>query len=104
MKFIKYLGIILLVFALGSCSERKVIKDDEKFAAFYVDLLISSEKNSGDINRVKSERQKIFSKYDISPEEYKATLSYYSEKPERWKEFFDKVNARLASIRKNTKV
>lgn len=104
MKFVKYLGFILLVFALNSCTDRKVINDDEKFAAFYVDLLISSEKNSGDINLVKSERQKIFSKYDITLEEYKATLNYYSEKPERWKEFFDRVNARLADIRKNKKV
>lgn len=104
MKFLKYLGIILFVFALSSCSDRKVIKDDEKFAAFYVDLLIASEKSSGDVNVVKSERQKIFAKYDISPEEYKATLNYYSEKPERWKDFFDKVNSRLAAIRKNNKV
>ncbi|MGE5432412.1 MAG: DUF4296 domain-containing protein [Syntrophomonadaceae bacterium] len=104
MRFIKYLGIILFVFALSSCSDRKVIKDDERFAAFYVDLLISSEKNSGDINQVKAERQKIFSKYDITLEEFKATLNYYSEKPDRWKEFFDKVNARLAVIRKNNKV
>lgn len=104
MKFVKYLGFILLVFALNSCSDRKVIKDDEKFAAFYVDLLISSEKNSGDVNLVKSERQKIFAQYDITLEEYKATLNYYSEKPERWKEFFDRVNARLADIRKNKKV
>lgn len=104
LKSLKYLGIILFVFALSSCSDRKVIKDDEKFAAFYVDLLIASEKSSGDINVVKSERQKVFAKYDISLEEYKATLNYYSEKPERWKDFFDKVNARLAAIRKNNKV
>lgn len=104
MKFLKYLGIILVVFALNSCSDRKVIKDDEKFAAFYVDLLISSEKNSGDLNVVRSERQKIFTRYDISMDEYKATLNYYSEKPERWKEFFDRVNARLAQLRKNNKV
>ncbi|HEX2867480.1 MAG TPA: DUF4296 domain-containing protein [Ignavibacteriales bacterium] len=104
MKFLKYLGIILFAFALNSCSDQKVIKDDEKFAAFYVDLLLSSEKNSGDINMVRSERQKIFARYDISMEEYKATLNYYSEKPERWKEFFDRVNARLAMLRKNNKV
>ncbi|MGE5351729.1 MAG: DUF4296 domain-containing protein [Acidobacteriota bacterium] len=101
---LKYLAIILFVFALGSCSGRKVITDDEKFAAFYVDLLIASEKSSGDISMVKSERQKIFTKYDITLEEYKATLNYYSEKPERWKDFFDKVNARLAQLRKNNKV
>ncbi|MCU7494272.1 MAG: DUF4296 domain-containing protein [Ignavibacteria bacterium] len=104
MKLLKYLGIILFAITLSSCSNGKVINDEEKFAALYVDLLISSEKNSGDINRVKSERQKIFSKYEVTPEEYKATLNYYSEKPDRWKEFFDRVNARIVALRKNNKV
>lgn len=96
--------MFLLLISLYSCSDQKVIRDEEKFAAFYVDLLISSEKSSGDLNLVKAERQKIFAKYDITMEQFKATLNYYSEKPDRWKEFFDKVNLRLTAMRKNNKV
>ncbi|MGE5400120.1 MAG: DUF4296 domain-containing protein [Ignavibacteriales bacterium] len=94
--------LLILLLSVSACSDQKVIKDQDKFAALYVDLLFSMEKNNGNDDKLKEGREKVYQQYSVTAEQYKATLDYYSEKPERWKEFFEKVNARIAVLRKKT--
>ncbi len=83
---------LLSSFLFYSCSNEKRISDEEKFAAVYVDLLINDETNPGDSVKIKAGQLKIFEKYNTSYKEYKATIDYYNKDPERWRDFFTKVN------------
>lgn len=92
----KYL--ITIIFYLSSsllfisCSDDKTIKDEEKFAKVYIDLLISEEQNRSDSLKIKSGQENIFKKYGVSQKQYEATINYYNQNPERWREFFTKVD------------
>ncbi|MCX6151913.1 MAG: DUF4296 domain-containing protein [Ignavibacteriales bacterium] len=90
-------------FLFLTCSDEKVIMDEEKFASIYVDLLINQEKNRGDTSKVKLEQNKIFTKYQVNRKQYEATLEYYHKDPERWRDFFVKVNNYYNRIDKGSK-
>lgn len=94
--------LLLLLSLLTGCSKNTPIKDEGKFASVYVDILVSMEKNRGDMKAIENARQKIFAQYDTSEEQYKATLEYYNQNPEKWKEFYTKVNDRINSLRKKS--
>lgn len=84
-----------------SCSDEQRIKDEGKFAAVYVDLLINEETYSGDSLKLKTGQQEVFNKYNTNYKEYKATMDYYNKDPERWRDFFTEVDEYYKRI--NTK-
>jgi hypothetical protein len=98
----KYFFIIIFYlsssFLFLSCADDKTINDEEKFAKVYVDLLINEEQNHSDSLKIKSGRDNIFKKYGITQNQYEATINYYNEDPERWREFFVKVNDYFGKI------
>lgn len=92
---------VLSVFQLQGCGRSdEIIEDENTAAAVYIDLMIAVEKNPGDIKKLKSEKNKIFKKYDVTETQFKATLEYYNQRSERWETFFTIVNTRLEEMRK----
>jgi predicted ribosome quality control (RQC) complex YloA/Tae2 family protein len=103
----KYFFIIILYIASSflylSCSDEKIIKDEEKFAAIYVNLLINEETNRRDSLKLKSEEEKIFKKNKATRAQFEETLKYYNEKPERWREVFELIDEYYDKIQMETK-
>ncbi|HEX3074861.1 MAG TPA: DUF4296 domain-containing protein [Ignavibacteriales bacterium] len=81
------LGVAFINLACGS----KEIKEDT-LAKIYVDLLFINELNTGDLNKINSEKQKLFQKYNTTEENYKESLENIGADKERWRGFFDRVD------------
>lgn len=90
-------------FLLQSCTDDNTIQDKEKFAKVYVDLLINEEQNRNDSLKINSGKEIIFKRYGVTQKQYEATIEYYNQNPERWKEFFDDVNNYYNQIEKKPK-
>jgi hypothetical protein len=85
-------------FLFMNCSDERTINDKEKFAKIYVDLLINEEQNRTDSLKLKTGKEDIFKKYGVNQNQYNATIDYYNKDPERWRDFFTKVNAYFDKI------
>lgn len=83
--------LLLIAFLITlSCSE-KVPVSESKLLKVYTDLMFAQDTilvNSKNIDSLKSV---IFSRYEISEEEYTKTLAFYNNNPVRWEKFFEKV-------------
>jgi hypothetical protein len=90
-------------FLFISCSDDKTIKDEEKFIKVYVDLLINEEQNRSDSLKIKMGKENIFKKYNITQNQYEATINYFNRDPERWREFFTKADDYLNKIENKPK-
>jgi len=102
----KYFFIILLYisssFLYLSCSDERIIKDKEKFASIYVNLLINEETNRGDSLKIKTAEEKIFKKNKVTRAQFEETVKYYNERPERWREVFELIDEYNNKIQKET--
>ena len=89
------------MFTIISCSDEKVI-DEDKFILVYADLIIAQDtsKSSAETDSIK---QLVFSRHNITDNEYENTIDYYNRDPERWEEFFNKAIAHVESLRKETR-
>ena len=85
-------------FLLQSCTDDNTIQDK-----VYVDLLINEEQNRNDSLKINSGKEIIFKRYGVTQKQYEATIEYYNQDPERWKEFFDDVNNYYNQIEKKPK-
>ncbi len=101
----KKLLILLFAFStifIASCKKKNVI-EKEKFAEVYVEILISQEKYKGDFAKADSSRKVIYSKYEITDEQYHSTLENYGSDQKKWDDFFELVNKKIDELQKNNK-
>jgi protein-tyrosine-phosphatase len=88
MKNIILLAIFLLL--LSGCSRSNRI-EEEKFIQVYTDLVIAQDTSRASAIEMDSVREMIYSRYNITKDEYRETIDYYNAKPERWEAFFNEV-------------
>ncbi len=72
------------------CTEEDVLSED-KFISVYVDLLINQDTLSYKQIPIDSIKALVFTKHDITEEQYYNTLDKYNSSPEEWEAFFDKA-------------
>jgi hypothetical protein len=84
-----YLILFLILIIIG-CDKKAPIPE-EKFIKIYVDLLIVQDTTSMDSISVDSIKSIVFSKHNITPKTYDATINHYNSEPKKWEEFFDKA-------------
>jgi predicted nuclease with TOPRIM domain len=90
------IGFLLLItgFMFLSCSEKH-----DPFVDLYADIVIAQESGKTSYEEMREVRLELFKKYNMSEEEYKKRLDYYNQDPRRWKEFFDKVIAKVEKMK-----
>ncbi len=78
----------------SGCSESKII-EEEKFIKIYTDILIAENTVSGTAFSNETILKRTLKKYNVTLDEYKATIQYYNQDSERWQKFFAKAIANL---------
>ncbi len=90
--------LLIVAFSLIVCGctkdkQPKDILEREKFESLYVELLDSAaitERDSANIS-ISTTAQRILNRREITLAQLKATVGYYNEDSERWKEFYGGV-------------
>jgi len=94
------LFFISISISYRGCSKNNII-GEKKFVDVYIALVIAQDTASN--IKSKQFREEVFKKYGVSENQYKNTLKYYNEKPQRWQKFFDKVIAQMEKLKKEAK-
>lgn len=97
-KYITQLLLIIVGFIFFSCGDGGRISED-KFVDLYTDIVIAQESGRSSYEEMREVRLELYKKYNITEDEYKLTLDYYNQDPRRWKEFFDKVIAKVEKMK-----
>jgi hypothetical protein len=90
--------IFLLLFILA-CDKGPPIQE-EKFIKVYVDLLIVQDTTTAETFPLDSIKTLVFTKHNISSEQYDETISYYNSRPEKWAAFFDSAKVYVERLKK----
>lgn len=90
--------LIIFIFIL-SCSNEPAIPED-KFLKVYVDLLILQDTTSVQSLSLDSMKTIVFSRHNITSDQYEETINYYNTYPEKWEAFFDKAIAYAEELKK----
>lgn len=96
--------LIIMPAFLNSCRNEDIVDNEDKFAAVYVDLLIVNEKYHGSTELINSKTDSVYKSHGVTEEQYKSTIQYYQENPERWKQFFTKAESYLRLKRRNNQL
>ncbi|MDZ7626564.1 MAG: DUF4296 domain-containing protein [Ignavibacteriaceae bacterium] len=101
MKFLghKFSILIISIFLFSSCDKGPPIPE-EKFIKVYVDLLIVQDTTSADTLSLDSIKTIVFTRHNISTEQYDETINYYNSQPEKWVAFFDSATAYAEGLKK----
>lgn len=94
----KYLSFLLILFLFSGCNNGLI--EEQKFIEIYAKILVANQRIGSENELFIKEKKKILSDFNVSEEKFLKTLDYYSETPERWKEFSDKVIVYLENERK----
>jgi hypothetical protein len=94
-----YFLLILLFFFISACDKGPPIPE-EKFIKVYVDFLIIQDTSTAETFSLDSIKTIVFSRYNISPEQYDKTINYYNSQPEKWIAFFDSATAYAEGLKK----
>ena len=95
--------VLLLVFTalfFAGCDKllnRKIPEDT--FVSYYIDYLAAQDSLGKDPAATQKILTTLNAKYKVTPALYEKTLQYYSEEPDRWEAFFDKVTAEIQKKR-----
>lgn len=94
MKIFRFFSVIfflIVVLFLIGCDKKQPIPE-EKFLEVYSDLVIAQDTST---TQNKEERdsiqQMVFSRYNVSLDEYEKTTEFYSSNPAKWETFFNRV-------------
>ncbi len=90
-----------LLFIPAGCSNNSRIPE-KKLVKIYSDLVISFDTTVEKVN-ADSLRQKVFSKYGVTDDDYKKSIEWYNQNPKEWNAFFNKAIAYVDSLRKQKK-
>lgn len=96
-----FLVVIMLSLLFISCSDENVERD--KFINAYVDLRIAEDTIKSENDGIQKIKVRILKKYGLTEEQYSSTFEYYKENPEQWEQFYDKVIARVDTLKKQKK-
>jgi hypothetical protein len=91
--------IALFLFSLlllYGCKKEGVL-EEERFVKIYSEILIA-----GDTTSVNLAKKDVFERYNISEEEYRATVDHYNKNPKDWDIFFNKVIAHIESLKNDS--
>ncbi|MEW6193732.1 MAG: hypothetical protein AB1521_01075 [Bacteroidota bacterium] len=91
-------AFFLLVLVV-SCAGDKI--DEDTAVKIYVERIIVEEKYSFNLDSIKVQKEKIFSKYEVTPGEYEAYLKGLSDESELWADFFRRTDAYLSELKKS---
>lgn len=94
---------IISVFFIG-CRNEDIVEDENKFAAIYVDLVIVNETYQGDSLLINSRTDSVFNAHGVTEKQYRSTIEYYQQDPERWEQFFEKADSYLREKKKKNKI
>jgi Domain of unknown function (DUF4296) len=96
---IKFILFIVSALLLSACDKAPPIPE-EKFIKVYVDLLIIQDTTTADTFSLDSIRTLVFTRHDISSEQYDETIDYYNSQPEKWTVFFDSATSYVEGLKK----
>ena len=96
---LKIIFLIISTLILSACDKGPPIPEKE-FIKVYVDLLIVQDTTSVDTLSLDSMKTIIFTRHNISTEQYDETINYYNSQPEKWAAFFDSATAYVESLKK----
>jgi hypothetical protein len=102
----KILILLLLSWVIVSCSQQRQTKDvlpEDQFVNVYAEFLILKERCS--VSNVDSssfvlKSDSLYKSHNVSAEQMKATIHYYSENPLQWITMNQKVIQRLEFLQK----
>jgi hypothetical protein len=103
MQFLSIKFKLFLVFSLllSACDKGPAIPE-EKFIKVYVDLLIVQDTTTAETISLDSIKTLVFTKHNISSEQYDETINYYNSQPEKWAAFFDSATVYVERLKKGT--
>jgi len=96
---IKITFLIISTLFLSACDKGPPIQE-EKFIKVYVDLLIVQDTTTAETFPLDSIKTLVFTKHNISSEQYDETISYYNSRPEKWAAFFDSAKVYVERLKK----
>ena len=88
----------LIVICFG-CSNEKI--PEETLVKVYVENVIVEETYSTNADSLLAHRQKVFSKYKITEEDFRNEIERYSDDKTKWESFFKKANEHLIDLKKS---
>jgi hypothetical protein len=97
----KFTLFFVLSLLLKACDEGPPIPE-EKFIKLYVDLLIVQDTTSADTLSLDSVKTIVFTRHNISTEQYDETISYYNSQPEKWAAFFDSATVYVEKLKQDS--
>ena len=101
MKLLSNKITFLIISALlfSACDKAPPIPE-EKFIKVYVDLLIIQDTTTADTFSLDSVKTLVFTRHNISSEQYDETINYYNSQPEKWVVLFDSATAYVERLKK----
>jgi Domain of unknown function (DUF4296) len=94
-----YSLLIFLFFFISACDKGPPIPE-EKFIKVYVDFLIIQDTSTANTFSLDSVKTLVFTRHNISAEDFDATVNYYNSQPEKWVAFFDSTTAYVENLKK----
>ncbi len=98
MRRIEIKLLLILALFLPSCASKPPV-NEEKFADFYVGLQLVDAKYGGDSRVQKEKADSLMKANGFDQGLLDSTMRWYSKKPERWADFFRKVDLRLKKMK-----
>ncbi len=106
-RFLKQTAVVLLAALVTGCSrgsEQRAVLDDERFEKIYIELLDSTQqiRAAAVDSAAHPIALRVLSRHGATVEQFRATIAYYNNDTQRWKDFFLRVIQRLEKRRSNT--
>lgn len=98
---IKFTLFVVFTLLLSGCDKAPPIPE-EKFIKVYVDFLIIQDTTSANTFSLDSIKTLVFTKHNISSEQYDETINYYNLQPEKWSALFDSATAYVEGLKKQS--
>jgi Domain of unknown function (DUF4296) len=100
---IKFTLFIVSSLLFSACDKGPPIPE-EKFIKVYVDLLIIQDTTTADTFSLDSIKTLVFTRHNISTEQYDEAINYYNSQPKKWTALFDSATAYAEGLKKNTEM
>lgn len=91
-RLLAILAAVACFFVFMSCGKLFGTKiPEEKFVSYYVDYIVAQDSLGRDTASTAKILETLNKKYDVTQKQYDNTIKYYSENPDDWDKFFEKV-------------
>lgn len=98
-------GLLGAMFGLALLAGCSVFSTDDEplpdstFTDVLTELHMASARQSGEVATPRGLRDSIFSRYDVAPSEFEATLQHYARRPDRFETLYQTVIDTLQALR-----